>query len=110
MTGNPAGRPAPERAQRRCEGFVPNQVARRGERVNQTMTATNSKVRSVMSDTGSFNEDTGKEEEKGTDADKHGWAPDVGKQGREKSHKAPENAYQGGGKPAGPAGGTESSS
>ena len=58
---------------------------------------------------GSSSEDTDKEAEKRAGADKGGWTPDAGKEGKEKSHKAPQNAYQGGGKPAGPAGGTQSS-
>jgi hypothetical protein len=61
---------------------------------------------------GPFSEDTDKtdkEAEKRTDAGKGGWTPDAGKEGKEQSHKAPENAYQGGGKPAGPAGGTQTS-
>ena len=58
---------------------------------------------------GPFSEDTDKEVKKRTHADKDGWAPDLGKEGKEQSHKAPENAFQGGGKPAGPAGGTQSS-
>jgi hypothetical protein len=45
-----------------------------------------------------------REAEKRTDARKDGWTPDVGKEGKGQSHKAPENAYQGGGKPAGRAG------
>jgi len=73
------------------------------------MTATNSKVRSVMGSEGPFSEDTDKEAEKRTDAGKGGWTPDAGKEGKEQSHKAPQNAYQGGGKPAGRAGGTQSS-
>ena len=58
---------------------------------------------------GPFGEGTDKEAEKRPDTAKGGWTPDVGKEGKERSHKAPENAYQGGGKPAGPAGGTQSS-
>jgi len=50
-----------------------------------------------------------KEAAKRTDAGKGGWTPDAAKEGKKQSHKAPENAYQGGGKPAGPAGGTETS-
>ncbi len=80
-----------------------------GERVKSAMTATNSKVRSVMGSEGPFSEDTDKEAEKRTDAGKGGWTPDAGKEGKEQSHKAPQNAYQGGGKPAGRAGGTQSS-
>ncbi|MEA2587753.1 MAG: hypothetical protein QOH66_680, partial [Actinomycetota bacterium] len=38
-----------------------------------------------------------------------GWAPDVGKEGSEEGHKATENAFQGGGKSAGPAEGTQTS-
>jgi hypothetical protein len=73
------------------------------------MTATNSKVRSVMGYAGPFSEDTDKEVEKRTDARKGGWTPDVAKEGKGQSHKAPGNAYQGGGKPAGSAGGTQAS-
>jgi hypothetical protein len=62
-----------------------------------------------MGFTGPFNEDAGKEVEDRTDADKHGWAPDVGKEGSKKGHKATENAFQGGGKSAGPAEGTQTS-
>ena len=80
-----------------------------GERVESTMTAANLRVRSVMGDAGRFSEDTDKEAEKRTDAGKGGWTPEVGKEGKEQSHKSPENAYQGGGKPAGPAGGTQTS-
>ena len=59
---------------------------------------------------GPSSEDTEKEaEKKHTDAGKGGWTPDAGKEGKEQGHKAPQNAYQGGGKPAGPAGGTQSS-
>ena len=58
---------------------------------------------------GPFSEDADKEVEKRTDAGKGGWTPDAGKEGKEKTHKAPGNAYQGGGKPAGAAGGTQSS-
>ena len=58
---------------------------------------------------GPFSKDADKEEEKRTHAEKEGWAPAVGKDGRQQSHKAPGNAFQGGGKPAGPAGGTQTS-
>ena len=58
---------------------------------------------------GPFGEGTDKEAEKRPDTAKGGWTPDVGKEGKEQRHKAPENAYQGGGKPAGPAGGTQTS-
>jgi hypothetical protein len=73
------------------------------------MAATNLKVRSFMGHAGPLSEDTEKEAEKRTDAGKGGWTPDVSKEGKERSHKAPENAYQGGGKPAGSAGGTQTS-
>ena len=62
-----------------------------------------------MGDVDPFSEDTEKEAEKPTDTAKDGWTPDVGKEGKAQSHKAPGNAYQGGGKPAGSAGGTQSS-
>ncbi len=58
---------------------------------------------------GPSSEDSVKEEEKRTDTGKDGWTPDVGKEGKAHSRKAPGNAYQGGGKPAGSAGGTQSS-
>jgi hypothetical protein len=63
-----------------------------------------------MGYTGPFSKDTDKEAEKRTDAGKDSWTPNVAKEGKEQSHKTPQNAYQGGGKPAGPAGGTETSS
>jgi hypothetical protein len=58
---------------------------------------------------GPSSEDTDKEAEKRTDVGKGGWTPDAAKEGKEKTRKAPGNAYQGGGKPAGAAGGTQSS-
>ena len=58
---------------------------------------------------GPFSKDTDEEVEKRTDTGKEGWTPDVGKEGKAQRHKAPGNAYQGGGKPAGPAGGTQTS-
>ena len=62
-----------------------------------------------MGSAGPFSKDTDKEAEKRTDAGKGGWTPDASKEGNEQSHKAPQNAYQGGGKPAGAAGGTQAS-
>jgi hypothetical protein len=58
---------------------------------------------------GQIIEDSGDEVKERTGADKHGWAPDVGKEGSEEGHKATENAFQGGGKSAGPAEGTQTS-
>lgn len=62
-----------------------------------------------MGSAGPSSEDTEKKAEKRKDGGKGGWTPDVAKEGKEQSRKAPGNAYQGGGKPAGSAGGTQSS-
>jgi hypothetical protein len=61
-----------------------------------------------MGFTGPFNEDAGKDVESRTDSEKHGWAPDVGKEGTAEGHEASEKAMQGAGKSAGEAEGTQS--
>jgi hypothetical protein len=63
-----------------------------------------------MGYTGPSNEDAGKEVEEVTDEKKHGWSPDVGKEGSEKGHKASQNAFQGGGKGSSPSGETTAGS
>ena len=59
---------------------------------------------------GQIIEDSGDEVKERTGADKHGWAPDVGKEGSEEGHKASENAFQGGGKGSSPSGETTAGS
>lgn len=59
-----------------------------------------------MGFTGPFNEDAGAEIEEVTDEKKHGWSPDVPKEGSDKAHKASQNAFQGGGKGSSPSGET----
>ena len=58
---------------------------------------------------GQIIEDSGEEVKERTGADKHGWAPDVGKEGSEEGHEASEKAFEGGSKSAGSAEGTQTS-
>jgi hypothetical protein len=56
---------------------------------------------------GQIIEDSGEEVKERTGPDKHGWAPDVGKEGSAEGHEASEKSLQGG-KSAGQAEGTQS--
>jgi hypothetical protein len=57
---------------------------------------------------GQIIEDSGEEVKERTGPDKHGWAPDVGKEGSAEGHEASEKSMQGGGKGAGQKEGTQS--
>jgi len=54
-------------------------------------------------------EDSGEEVKERTGPGEHGWAPDAGTEGSEEGHKASEKAFEGGGKSAGSAEGTQTS-